>query len=97
MKDDDAFLAYADKEVFGFVMLYNQKKDVAAENEMRILTRRLIDIAISLDGKYYLPYRLHATREQMYAAYPQSQLFFQFKKIYDPGEIFRNQFYESYK
>ncbi|HEX6192558.1 MAG TPA: FAD-binding oxidoreductase, partial [Chitinophagaceae bacterium] len=97
MQDKDAYLAYANEEVFGFVMLYNQRKDNAADSEMRILTRRLIDIAISLDGKYYLPYRLHATREQMYAAYPQARSFFQFKRTYDPDEIFQNQFYESYK
>ena len=96
-KDDDSFLRYASEEVFGFVMLFNQQKNNKAEAEMKALTRELITIAISLNGTYYLPYRLHATKEQMYKAYPAAQRFFALKKTYDPAEIFKNQFYETYK
>jgi len=96
-KDDDSFLHYANEEVFGFVMLFNQARDSAAENEMRTLTQRLIDKAIALHGTYYLPYRLHATKDQFYKVYPQAPAFFLLKKKYDPGEIFENKFYQSYK
>ena len=72
-------------------------KGIEAEAEMQSLTRKLIDVTISLKGTYYLPYRLHATRAQMYKAYPQAQQFFLLKKKYDPAEVFRNQFYEAYK
>lgn len=96
-KDDDTFLRYANEEVFGFVMLFNQSKNIQAEAEMRLLTQKLIDIAISLRGTYYLPYRLHATKEQMYKVYPQAKEFFLLKKKYDPDEVFQNRFYEAYK
>lgn len=96
-KDDDTFLRYATEEVFGFVMLFNQARTEKAEAEMKSLTQTLINTAISCKGTYYLPYRLHATREQMYRAYPQAQAFFSLKRKYDPSEVFRNQFYETYK
>ena len=95
--DTLTFLRYAKEEVFGFVMLFNQPRDSSGETNMRLLTQRLIDTVIALHGTYYLPYRLHATKEQMYEAYPQSNQFFILKKKYDPEEIFQNRFYEAYK
>jgi len=97
LKDPDAYMCYAQKEVFGFVMLFNEAIDPGADREMRNLTQKLVDIAISLGGTYYLPYRLHATREQFYRAYPMAENFFKLKREYDPEEIFQNQFYKTYK
>jgi len=96
-KDHDAFLAYANEEVFGFVMLFNQAKNPSSETAMRALTQRLVDVAIKLNGTYYLPYRLHATKQQMHLAYPKANAFFALKKKYDPNEIFKNKFYEAYQ
>ncbi|MEE8543582.1 MAG: hypothetical protein V3S94_06955, partial [Gammaproteobacteria bacterium] len=50
-----------------------------------------------LDGRYYLPYRLHATADQFHRAYPQDEDFFDRKRQYDPDEVFRNRFYDKYK
>jgi FAD/FMN-containing dehydrogenase len=97
LEDQDTYMSYARKEVFGFVMLFNEAIDPGADREMRNLTEKLVDIAISLGGTYYLPYRLHATREQFYRAYPRAQDFFKLKRKYDPEEIFQNQFYKAYK
>lgn len=97
LKDQDAYMCYARKEVFGFVMLFNEAIDPGADREMRNLTQELVDKAISLGGTYYLPYRLHATREQFYRAYPMAEDFFKLKRKYDPEEIFQNQFYKTYK
>jgi len=96
-KDRDTYLRYANEEVFGFVMLFNQAKTPEAENEMKALTQQLINEAIALKGTYYLPYRLHATKEQLFKAYPQAGQFFLLKKKYDPAEVFSNKFYETYK
>jgi FAD/FMN-containing dehydrogenase len=95
-KDDDTFLKYAHEEVFGFVMLFNQSRTVEAEEEMKRLTQRLIDEAIALRGKYYLPYRLHATKEQLSRGYPEAADFFDLKRKYDSAAVFRNSFYEMY-
>lgn len=45
----------------------------------------------------YLPYRLHATPEQLHRAYPQARRFFELKRVYDPGELFQNRLYQVYK
>ncbi|HYF03167.1 MAG TPA: FAD-binding oxidoreductase, partial [Patescibacteria group bacterium] len=96
-KDDDSFMAYAREEVFGFVMLFNQRKMVKGEAEMKLLTQKLIAIALENEGTYYLPYRLHASRDAFKTAYPQSGEFFKKKLQYDPKELFSNQFYNAYK
>lgn len=97
-KDNDTYLSYAHEDMLAFVMLYNQStKDPKAEVEMQKLTQRLIDISLSMRGSYYLPYRLHASREQFYQAYPNAPEFFALKKQYDSLEIFKNKFYDTYK
>ncbi|KXX67037.1 hypothetical protein AVL50_29120 [Flammeovirga sp. SJP92] len=57
----------------------------------------LVDIAFKNEGTFYLPYRLHYTKEQMRKAYPNSDHFFKQKLKYDPDELFSNKFYEHYK
>ena len=95
-EDTDTFLRYADQPMVAFVMLFVQNRTSAGETRMQALTRELIDAAIEHEGRYYLPYRLHATREQFYRAYPQAVEFFDRKREYDPGELFQNQFYIQY-
>lgn len=97
LKDNDTFLSYAKENVFGLVMLFNQKKDGIAEKEMSKLTQELINTAIKYNGSYYLPYRPHASKTLMYKAYPTALPFFQLKQKYDPAQVFRNMFYEKYK
>ena len=63
---------------------------------MQAMTRELIDTALANGGRYYLPYRLHATPEQFRTAYPQAAEFFRLKRHYDPDELFQNQFYKRY-
>jgi FAD/FMN-containing dehydrogenase len=96
LEDKDAFLRYADQEMFGLVMLFTQRRTAEADSAMAPMTRELIDAALACGGRYYLPYRLHATREQMYQAYPQAQAFFELKRRYDPTEVFQNEFYLKY-
>lgn len=95
-EDKDTFLRYADQPMIAFVMLFVQDRTSAGEARMQALTRELINAAIEHEGRYYLPYRLHATREQFYRAYPQSREFFDRKREYDPEELFQNQFYIKY-
>ena len=94
--DRDAFLRYADREMFGLVMLFHQQRDLANDAIMQSLTQELIEAALEVGGRYYLPYRLHATPSQFNRAYPQATKFFQLKRKYDPTEIFQNHFYIKY-
>ncbi len=95
-RDDDTFLRYADRQMIAFVMLFVQEKNYAAEDAMKSLTRDLINAALRHQGRYYLPYRLHATHKQFHRAYPQASQFFALKRKYDPEQLFQNQFYLKY-
>lgn len=60
------------------------------------MTAKLIDRVLMLGGSYYLPYRLHASREQMRRAYPRCVEFVAAKRRYDPQLRFRNALWDTY-
>jgi FAD/FMN-containing dehydrogenase len=95
-EDTDTFLRYADRPMMAFVMLFEQPRTQHGEQQMQELTEQLIDAALTRQGRFYLPYRLHATDDQFHRAYPQAQAFFEKKRQYDPGELFQNGFYVRY-
>lgn len=94
--DDDSFLRYADQRMFSLVLLFNHARTAEADARMERLTQELIDAALAVGGRYYLPYRLHASADQFHRAYPQAEEFFRRKRQYDPDELFQNQFYRKY-
>jgi len=96
-KDEDSYMNYARENVFGFVLLFNQKKTDKQEQAMKILTNQLVDLTIKNEGTFYLPYRLHIDKIKMRKVYPQTDSFFELKRKYDPQEIFENKFYLHYK
>jgi FAD/FMN-containing dehydrogenase len=96
-QDNDSYLNYARESVFGFVLLFNQKKTDEQETEMKTLTNQLVDVALKKEGTFYLPYRLHIDKDKMRKSYPDADRFFELKLKYDPDEMFNNKFYEHYK
>jgi FAD/FMN-containing dehydrogenase len=94
--DADTFLRYADRDLLALVLYFAQPRTAEGEASMAAMTREIVDAAARAGGRYYLPYRLHATEQQFAAAYPQARRFFELKRQYDPGELFRNAFYEKY-
>lgn len=96
LEDRDAFLRYARGEVFALVLLFAQRRTPEGEAAMTALTRALVDAVATHGGTYYLPYRLHATRDQLRRLYPMADAFFAKKRAYDPGLLFRNHFWETY-
>lgn len=96
MEDKDTVLRYADQEMFAFVMLFNQRRSKDADAQMEAMTQELIEAALECQGRYYLPYRLHGTRDQFLRAYPKAALFFELKRFWDPDGLFQNQFYVKY-
>jgi hypothetical protein len=70
-RDDDTFLRYADQDMFAVVMLFNQKRSTDADAAMERMTRALVDVALRHGGRFYLPYRTHATAAiQKVSTYP---------------------------
>jgi FAD/FMN-containing dehydrogenase len=94
--DSDTFLKYASQHIVAFVMFFSQPRTASADAQMHAMTRELIDAALEAEGRYYLPYRLHATTAQFRRAYPQADEFFGLKRQYDPQELFQNQLYLKY-
>jgi FAD/FMN-containing dehydrogenase len=89
-------LNYAPTNMYSIVLYINQPTTKDGNEKMGRITRELIDLAINLDGRFYLPYQLHYTPEQLQKAYPEISAFFKAKQRYDPYELFTNTFYEKY-
>lgn len=96
LRDEDTFLRYADQPMHCAVLLVHQPFTPEAEAAMQQATRAMIQAALDCGGRYYLPYRLHATDEQFHAAYPKAKAFFDLKRKHDPDELFQNQFYRRH-
>lgn len=90
------YLSYAPEEAYSVVLYINQKTDSAGNERMRTVTRELIDLAVKNDGRFFLPYQLHYTAEQLRASYPNIDGFFALKRAYDPTEMLTNTWYETY-
>jgi FAD/FMN-containing dehydrogenase len=94
--DSSSVLTYAPQPRIAAVMLFVQKRTAEADDDMRAMTVKLIDRILALGGSYYLPYRLHATREQMRSAYPRLDEFVTAKRRTDPQLRFRNALWDTY-
>ena len=92
--DTTSLMRWADRDMFCFVLYHKQRtwQDARATG----WTRALIDAALDNGGRYYLPYRLHATRRQFARAYPQADRFAAIKRDVDPDNRFRNLLWHRY-
>lgn len=89
-------LAWAKTESFAFVVYYKQGTSNKDKVNVGKWTRQMIDEVLSVGGTYYLPYQLHATKEQLQKAYPQLDDYFVIKKRYDPTTKFTNALWDKY-
>lgn len=93
---EDITLNYAPKPMFAIVMYINQKLTPEGTKSNNMLTNDLINLAIELNGTFFLPYQLTYTKEQLKLAYPNINEFFSLKRKYDPINLFMNNFYAKY-
>jgi FAD/FMN-containing dehydrogenase len=93
---EDNFLNYAPAEMFSIVLYINQPVTAEGSQKMAEVTRELIDLTIDLNGRFFLPYQLYYTPEQLERTYPEIGEFFAAKDVYDPEGLFTNTFYEKY-
>lgn len=94
--DTVALLPWAREEVFSFVLFYKQGVDAKAQRAVGEWTRELIDATLRHEGRYYLPYQLHATREQFERAYPEVAQLRQLKARVDPQGRLSNSLWQKY-
>jgi FAD/FMN-containing dehydrogenase len=94
--DRDSVLAYATEPRIAAVMLFSQEQTVRGEADMARMTRELIDRVLAIGGTYYLPYRPHASLDQLTRGYPRAAAFAARKRAADPELLFRNQLWDGY-
>lgn len=90
------FLNYAPAEMYSIVLYINQPTTPEGNEKMGIVTRELIDLTAQVNGRFFLPYQLHYTPEQLERSYPMIGEFFAAKKSFDPDGVFTNTWYEKY-
>jgi hypothetical protein len=66
------------------------------EADMARMTRALIERVLAIGGTYYLPYRPHASLDQLSRGYPRAQEFAAKKREVDRDLLFRNQLWDGY-
>lgn len=95
-RDEESMLSYAKTDRIAAVMSFSQRLTPEDEAEMYRVTEELIDAMHAIGGSYYLPYRLHARREQLHAVYPNAEAFAALKRRHDPHLLFRNALWDGY-
>jgi FAD/FMN-containing dehydrogenase len=93
---EDNALSYARSPAFSVVLYLNQKTDPAGNEKMAALTSDLIDLAIANGGRFFLPYQLHYSADQLRRSYPEIGAFFAAKRRWDPQGLFSNSWYARY-
>jgi FAD/FMN-containing dehydrogenase len=94
--DELSLLPWAREEVFSFVLYYKQRVHAAAQEAVGRWTRGLIDLALDHQGRYYLPYQLHATQAQFDRAYPEAVQLRALKRRVDPAGKLTNALWARY-
>ncbi|MDB5424763.1 MAG: D-arabinono,4-lactone oxidase [Phenylobacterium sp.] len=94
--DPVSVLAYAPASRVAAVMSFAMPLTHEADEGMRRMTEVLVERVIGIGGSFYLPYRLHARRDQLERAYPRLAGFLEHKRRYDPKLLFRNTLWDHY-
>ena len=94
--DRVALLPWASEDVFSFVLYYKQRTYQSAQESVQRWTSKLIDLALTHEGRYYLPYQLHASKAQFERAYPEIEEFRRIKKQVDPTAKLSNELWRKY-
>lgn len=92
--DTVTMLSYAPQEMFSLVLLLVDNKE-HPDKRLEGFTRAVIDYVLSLEGSFYLPYRLYGSCAQFQAGYPRMREWWALKKKYDPHSVFFSRFMQS--
>ncbi len=96
-EDRETFLAWARGRWAGVIFNLRTIQTPEGLARCRAAFRGLIDAAIRFGGSYYLTYHRWATREQVLVCHPRLPEFLRLKREYDPGEVFRSDWYRHHR
>src|SRR6266478_4704146 len=92
-RDDESFLSWAKQPYACTIFNLHTVHSPEGLKRSEYAFRRLIDMAASRGGTYYLTYHRYATRNQVESCYPKFAEFLRLKKKYDPDERFQSDWY----
>lgn len=95
-EDNESILNYAKHDMICFVMFFRGPKTDGFNEKMKHTAIKITDKTLVLQGSYYLPYKPFQTKEQFHRSYPKFQHFKNLKELFDPNELFQNDFYKNY-
>lgn len=93
---EDNVLSYAPEKAYSLVLYINQSATSEGNAKMAKLTQDLIDLTHAHKGRFFLPYQLHYSTDQLLASYPMMPDFIKAKKQWDPAGLFSNSWYARY-
>jgi FAD/FMN-containing dehydrogenase len=96
-RDGESFLQWARQSYACIIFNLHIVHTPEGKEHSAAAFRRLIDMAVSRGGSYYLTYHRYATRQQIEKCYPQLPQFLRLKKKYDPEERFQSEWYRQYR
>jgi FAD/FMN-containing dehydrogenase len=96
-RDEETVLAWARQRYACIVMNLHVVHTETEKRRAAEAFRNLIDLAIGLQGSFYLTYHRHATRAQVETCYPRLAEFLREKLEYDPRERFQSEWYRHYR
>jgi FAD/FMN-containing dehydrogenase len=96
-RDDESYLPWAKQPYACTVFNLHTVHSPEGLQRSKYAFQRLIDMAASRGGTYYLTYHRYATRKQVESCYPQFAEFLRLKKKYDPEERFQSDWYRHYR
>ncbi len=95
-RDQESFLAWARGDFACVVLNLHVNHSPAGVSEAASSFRGLIDIALDLEGSYFLTYHRFASADQLETGYPQFRQFLRLKDRYDPDGVFVSDWYRDY-
>jgi FAD/FMN-containing dehydrogenase len=96
-RDDESFLAWAREPWACTIFNLHTVHTPEGIERSAAAFRRLIDIAISHGGSYYLTYHRFATKAQVDQCHPRFAEFLKRKLEFDPEERFQSDWYRHYR
>jgi hypothetical protein len=96
-QDNESFLRWANQDYACVIFNLLTPETIVGRQRTAGAFRQLYDVALEMDGSFYLTYHAYATREQVEAAYPQMPKFLERKRDYDPSERFQSNWYRHMK
>ncbi len=92
-QDTESYLAWARQDYACIIFNLHVEHSQQGIDSSRITFRKLIDVALSYGGSFFLTYHRHASRQQIESAYPRFGSFLRQKRLHDPDNLLCSDWY----